>query len=96
VVIPVVLLLIVADFGGLADLFAISVTSAIVVTTGTCALNKSLPVKMYERLLLGVTTAIVLCTLLPLINDKPSGVRFVLCFVLLGLALLGGRKSRWT
>src|SRR5437763_5706226 len=56
---PVIVIVATANFTALAGLYAIGVVGAITVNLGSCAFNRALPMKLHDRVLLGVTFVIV-------------------------------------
>jgi amino acid transporter/nucleotide-binding universal stress UspA family protein len=84
---PVVVIITTANFTALAGLYAIGVVGAIVVNLGSCCFNRSLPVKMHDRVLFGITFAILFLVELTLAHTKPDALFFVVCVLGAGLAL---------
>ncbi len=67
----------------LGELYAIGVVGAITVNLGSCAFNKSLSLKTYERALLFFTFGILFCVEITLAYDKHLALFFVV--VILGV-----------
>ena len=84
---PAVVLLFVANFTALAGLYAIGVVGAITVNVGSCAANRSVGFTWYDRLLFGITFAILLFVELTLAHTKLDALQFVLAVLIGGLAL---------
>src|SRR5881392_2860453 len=84
---PAVVLLFVANFTALAGLYAIGVVGAITVNVGSCAANRSVGFTWYDRLLCGITFAILLFVELTLAHTKLDALQFVLAVLIGGLAL---------
>jgi len=80
-------LLFVANFTALAGLYAIGVVGAITVNVGSCAANRSVGFTWYDRLLFGITFAILLFVELTLAHTKLDALQFVLAVLIGGLAL---------
>src|SRR2546428_5723420 len=84
---PTVVLLFVANFTALAGLYAIGVVGAITVNVGSCAFNRTVGFTWYDRLLFGITFAILLFVELTLAHTKLDALQFVLAVLIGGLAL---------
>ncbi|HEY2102711.1 MAG TPA: amino acid permease [Chthoniobacterales bacterium] len=84
---PVIVIIATANFTALAGLYAIGVVGAIVVNLGSCCFNRLLPVKMHDRVLFGVTFAILFLVEITLAHTKPDALFFVVCVLGAGLAL---------
>src|SRR5216110_489164 len=87
VCLPIVVLLFVANFTALAGLYAIGVVGAITVNVGLCAFNRTVGFTWYDRLLFGVTFAILSFVELTLAHTKLDALQFVLAVLIGGLAL---------
>src|SRR5881398_3025451 len=84
---PTVVLLLVANFTALAGLYAIGVVGAITVNVGSCTFNRTLPMKLHDRVLLGITFVILFLVEITLAHTKPDALFFVCCVLGVGLAL---------
>ena len=84
---PAVVLLFAANFTALAGLYAIGVVGAITVNVGSCAFNRTVGFTWYDRLLFGITFAILLFVELTLAHTKLDALQFVLAVLIGGLAL---------
>src|SRR5881398_1104786 len=84
---PTVVLLFVANFTALAGLYAIGVVGAITVNVGSCTFNRTLPMKLHDRVLLGITFVILFLVEITLAHTKPDALFFVCCVLGVGLAL---------
>jgi amino acid transporter/nucleotide-binding universal stress UspA family protein len=83
---PVIVLTVTSNFETLMHLYAIGVVGAIAVNLGSCASNRKLGMKLYERLLMA-TTFVVLCAVeLTLAKTKPEALFFAVCILGVGLA----------
>jgi amino acid transporter len=88
-VIPVILVLIVSDVGGLADLYAVGVVGAIATNLGACSTDRKLGLVRWERVLMFITFLIMAAIEISLFVDKPSARVFASSVLLLGLFLRG-------
>jgi amino acid transporter/nucleotide-binding universal stress UspA family protein len=84
---PVIVILATANFTALAGLYAIGVVGAITVNLGSCSFNRALPMKLHDRVLLGVTFVILFLVEITLAHTKPDALFFVCCVLGFGLAL---------
>jgi amino acid transporter len=84
---PAVVLLFAANFTALAGLYAIGVVGAITVNVGSCAFNRTVGFTWYDRLLFGITFAILLFVELTLVHTKLDALQFVVAVLIGGLAL---------
>lgn len=84
---PVVVVLAAADFNALAGLYAIGVVGAITVNVGSSAFNRTINFTWYDRLLFGITFAILAAVELTLAHTKPDALFFVTCVLIVGLGL---------
>jgi amino acid transporter len=88
-IIPVILVLVVKDVGGLADLYAVGVVGAIATNLGACSTDRKLSLGTWERTLMFFTFLIMLAIELSLFWDKPSARVFALTVLAIGLVLRG-------
>src|SRR5436189_688543 len=84
---PAAVLLFVGNFTALAGLYAIGVVGAITVNVGSCAFNRTVGFTWYDRVLFGVTFAILAFVELTLAHTKLDALQFVLAVLIGGLAL---------
>jgi amino acid transporter/nucleotide-binding universal stress UspA family protein len=91
---PCIVLLTATSFESLAGLYAIGVVGAITVNLGSCALNRSIGFTWYDRALFGLTFAILLFVELTLAHTKPDALFFVMCILIVGLALRAYTQKR--
>src|SRR5437867_9008408 len=75
---PAVVLLFAANFTALAGLYAIGVVGAITVNVGSCTFNRTVGFTWYDRVLFGITFAILLFVELTLAHTKLDALQFVL------------------
>ena len=91
---PVVVIVATANFTALAGLYAIGVVGAIAVNLGSCCFNRALPIKLHDRILFGITFAILSLVEITLAKTKPDALFFVTCVLGLGLALRAYTQKR--
>jgi amino acid transporter/nucleotide-binding universal stress UspA family protein len=91
---PCIVLLTATSFESLAGLYAIGVVGAITVNLGSCTLNRAIDFTWYDRVLFGVTFAILLFVELTLAHTKPDALFFVLCVLGAGLTLRAYTQKR--
>jgi len=84
---PVVVIITTRNFTALAGLYAIGVVGAITVNLGSCCFNRTLPIKMYHRVLFGITFTVLFLVEITLAHTKPDALFFVLCVLGVGLAV---------
>ncbi len=92
--IPVLLVLVVKDMSGLADLYAVGVVGAIATNLGASATDKHLDLKRWERWLMGITFLIMLAIEISLFIDKPKARVFAVTVLAIGLILRGLATER--
>lgn len=88
-VIPAVLVVVVGDLNGLADLYAVGVVGAIATNLGACSTDKKLGLTAWERILMGFTFVIMLFIELSLFWDKHNALFFALIILATGMVLRG-------
>ena len=91
---PCIVLLAATSFESLAGLYAIGVVGAITVNLGSCTMNRAIGFTWYDRVLFGVTFAILLLVELTLAHTKPDALFFVMCVLGAGLALRAYTQKR--
>ena len=89
------LVLIVTDMGGLADLYAVGVVGAIATNLGASSTDGKLELVMWERVLMFCTFLIMVAIEVSLFWDKPSARLFAGSVLLIGL-ILRGLASEYT
>jgi nucleotide-binding universal stress UspA family protein len=87
VAIPIVVLAVTKDFEALAGLYAIGVVGAIAVNLGSCTFNKRLGLPWYQRLIMGLTFAVLAAVELTIAKTKPEALFFAMCVLGAGYAL---------
>ncbi len=85
--IPLLLVLIVSDLTGLAELYAVGVVGAIATNLGACSTDRKLELKWGERLLMFLTFLVMVVIELSLFVDKPSARIFAVTVLAIGLVL---------
>ncbi len=85
--IPIVVLAVTRAFESLAGLYAIGVVGAITVNLGACTFNKRLNLPLYQRLIMGLTFAVLAAVELTIAKTKPDALFFALCVLGIGFAL---------
>lgn len=88
-IIPAVLVVVVSDMSGLAELYAIGVVGAITTNLGASATDKKLDLVKWERLLMLFTFVIMLAIELSLFYDKPKARNFAIAILVIGLIMRG-------
>jgi amino acid transporter/nucleotide-binding universal stress UspA family protein len=87
VTLPIIVLVLSADFEILASLYAIGVVGAITLNLGSCTFNKQLALAWWERILFGGTFVVLLVVELTLAHEKHEALFFVMCILIIGLGL---------
>lgn len=82
---PIAVLLAEHNLQKLAALYAIGVVGAIVIHLGSCATDRSLKLRRYERLIMGATFAILTVVELTIAYEKHNAVIFALSLLTVGL-----------
>ena len=78
----------------LAGLYAIGVVGAIAVNLGSCMVNMSLPLRWYQRIVMGISFLILLAVELTIAKTKPDALFFACCVVGVGLGMRGYAQRR--
>lgn len=92
--VPILLLLLVGDMVGLADLYAIGFCGAIATNLGSTSTDLSLPLKLRERILMFFSFLIMLAIELTLFIEKPKARHYALALIVVGLILRALTKER--
>jgi amino acid transporter/nucleotide-binding universal stress UspA family protein len=87
--VPMVLVLLVKDMAGLADLYAVGVVGAIATNLGATATDRKLSIKSWERTLMFTTFVVMAAIELSLLIDKPNARYFAVTILAVGLILRG-------
>ena len=83
------LVVIVKDMSGLADLYAVGVVGAIATNLGATATDRKLSIKLWERTLMFATFLVMAAIELSLLIDKPNARYFAVTILAVGLILRG-------
>jgi amino acid transporter/nucleotide-binding universal stress UspA family protein len=85
--IPLVLVLLVSDLSGLAELYAVGVVGAIATNLGACSTDRNLALRSWERTIMFLTFLVMLGIEISLFVDKPSARIFAITVLAIGLIL---------
>ena len=88
-IVPMVLVLMVKDMAGLADLYAVGVVGAIATNLGATSTDRKLSIKSWERTLMFATFLVMAAIELSLLIDKPNARYFAVTILAVGLILRG-------
>lgn len=88
-VIPAILIIVVRDMSGMADLYAIGVVGAIATNLGASATDRKLGLVKWERVLMLTTFLIMLAIEVSLFWDKPKARIFATTVLVIGLIMRG-------
>jgi amino acid transporter/nucleotide-binding universal stress UspA family protein len=87
--VPMLLVLLVKDMAGLADLYAVGVVGAIATNLGATATDRTLSIKSWERTLMFTTFIVMAAIEMSLLIDKPNARYFAVTILAVGLILRG-------
>lgn len=93
-VIPALLVVVVKDMAGLAELYAVGVVGAIATNLGATSTDKGLRLARWERGLMFFTFAVMLAIEISLLIDKPNARTFAMTILAIGLILRGLATER--
>ena len=93
-IVPMLLVLLVKDMVGLADLYAVGVVGAIATNLGATATDRKLPIKTWERTLMFGTFVVMAAIEISLLIDKPNARYFAVTILAVGLILRGLVQER--
>lgn len=93
-IVPMLLVILVKDIAGLADLYAVGVVGAIATNLGATATDRTRPIKPWERALMFITFLFMAAIELSLLVDKPNARYFVVTVLAVGLVLRGLVQER--
>ena len=88
-IVPMLLVILVKDMAGLADLYAVGVVGAIATNLGATATDKNLSINKWERGLMFATFVVMAAIELSLLIDKPNARYFAVTILAVGLILRG-------
>lgn len=93
-IVPMLLVILVKDMVGLADLYAVGVVGAIATNLGATATDWKLPIKTWERTLMFGTFVVMAAIEMSLLIDKPNARYFAVTILAVGLILRGLVQER--
>jgi amino acid transporter/nucleotide-binding universal stress UspA family protein len=93
-IVPMLLVIIVKDMSGLADLYAVGVVGAIATNLGATSTDRKLSIKSWERTLMFATFLVMAAIELSLLIDKPNARYFAVTILAVGLILRGLVQER--
>jgi amino acid transporter len=93
-VIPAILVVVVKDMVGLADLYAVGVVGAIATNLGASSTDRKLDLARWERALMFCTFLVMLAIEISLLIDKPNARLFAASILTVGLVLRGLVEER--
>src|SRR6059058_814731 len=93
-VVPMLLVIIVKDMSGLADLYAVGVVGAIATNLGATSTDRKLSIKTWERMLMFGTFLVMAAIEMSLLIDKPNARYFAVTILAVGLILRGLVQER--
>jgi len=93
-VLPMLLVIIVKDMSGLADLYAVGVVGAIATNLGATSTDRKLSIKTSERMLMFGTFLVMAAIEISLLVDKPNARYFAVTILAVGLILRGLVQER--
>jgi amino acid transporter/nucleotide-binding universal stress UspA family protein len=88
-IVPMLLVIIVKDMSGLADLYAVGVVGAIATNLGATSTDRKLSIKTPERILMFGTFLVMAAIEISLLVDKPNARYFAVTILAVGLILRG-------
>jgi amino acid transporter/nucleotide-binding universal stress UspA family protein len=92
--VPMLLVLMVKDMAGLADLYAVGVVGAIATNLGATSTDRKLSIKSWERTLMFGTFIVMAAIEMSLLIDKPNARYFAVTVLAVGLILRGLVQER--
>jgi amino acid transporter/nucleotide-binding universal stress UspA family protein len=92
--VPTLLVVLVKDMAGLAELYAVGVIGAIATNLGATSTDGKLPLSRWERTLMFCTFLVMLAIELSLLFDKPDARAFAFTILAVGLILRGLAAER--
>jgi amino acid transporter/nucleotide-binding universal stress UspA family protein len=87
--VPMLLVIVVKDMSGLADLYAVGVVGAIATNLGATSTDRKLSIKTWERTLMFGTFLVMAAIEMSLLIDKPNARYFAVTILAVGLILRG-------
>jgi amino acid transporter/nucleotide-binding universal stress UspA family protein len=92
--VPMLLVIVVKDMSGLADLYAVGVVGAIATNLGATSTDRKLSIKTWERTLMFATFLVMAAIEISLLIDKPNARYFAVTILAVGLILRGLVQER--
>jgi amino acid transporter/nucleotide-binding universal stress UspA family protein len=92
--VPMLLVIVVKDMSGLADLYAVGVVGAIATNLGATSTDRKLSIKSWERTLMFGTFLVMAAIEMSLLIDKPNARYFAVTILAVGLILRGLVQER--
>src|SRR6266540_1991405 len=92
--VPMLLVIVVKDMSGLADLYALGVVGAIATNLGATSTDRKLSIKTWERTLMFGTFLVMAAIEMSLLIDKPNARYFAVTILAVGLILRGLVQER--
>jgi amino acid transporter/nucleotide-binding universal stress UspA family protein len=93
-IVPMLLVLLVKDMAGLADLYAVGVVGAIATNLGATSTDRKLSIRTWERALMFGTFVVMAAIEMSLLIDKPNARYFAVTILAVGLILRGLVQER--
>ena len=93
-IVPMLLVLLVKDMAGLADLYAVGVVGAIATNLGATSTDRKLSIKTLPRALMFGTFLVMAAIEISLLIDKPNARYFAVTILAVGLILRGLVQER--
>jgi amino acid transporter len=93
-IVPMLLVIVVKDMSGLADLYAVGVVGAIATNLGATSTDRQLTIKFWERTLMFATFIVMATIEMSLLIDKPNARYFAVTILAVGLILRGLVQER--
>src|SRR5437899_3262584 len=93
-IVPMLLVIVVKDMSGLADLYAVGVVGAIATNLGATSTDRKLSIKSWERTLMFGTFLVMAAIEMSLLIDKPNARYFAVTILAVGLILRGLVQER--
>jgi amino acid transporter/nucleotide-binding universal stress UspA family protein len=93
-VVPMLLVIVVKDMSGLADLYAVGVVGAIATNLGATSTDRKLSIKSSERAFMFTTFIVMAAIEMSLLIDKPNARYFAVTILAVGLILRGLVQER--
>jgi amino acid transporter/nucleotide-binding universal stress UspA family protein len=87
--VPMLLVIVVKDMSGLADLYAVGVVGAIATNLGATSTDRKLSIKTWQRTLMFGTFLVMAAIEMSLLIDKPNARYFAVTILAVGLILRG-------